>query len=68
MAAALIACIELFDASTNDWETYAARLVQYLDAMSIREEKKVATLLTLIGGPTYHGQLVQNLVRKASKS
>ena len=50
MAAALIGCIEPFDASGNDWETYAPRLEQYLDANSIREEKKVATLLTLIGG------------------
>ena len=58
MAAALIGCIEPFDASANDWETYATRLEQYLDANSIREEKKVATLLTLIGGPTY--QLIWN--------
>ena len=63
MAVALIGCIEPFDASTNDWETYAARFEQYLDANGVREEKKVATLLTLIGGPTY--QLVRNLVAPA---
>ena len=60
MATALIGSIEAFDASANDWETYAARLEQFLDANSIKEEKKVATLLTLIGGPTY--QLLRNLV------
>ena len=63
MAAALIGCIEPFNASANDWETYAARSEHYLDANSIREEKKVATLLTLIGGLTY--QLVRNLVAPA---
>ena len=63
MAAALIGCIEPFDASTNDWETYTARLEQYLDANSIREEKKVSMLLTLIDGPTY--QLVRNLIAPA---
>ena len=63
MAAALIGCIEPFDASANDWETYTARLEQYLDSKSIREEKKAATLLTLIGGPTY--QLVRDLVAPA---
>ena len=63
MAAALIGCIEPFDASANDCETYAARLEQYLDANSIREEKKAAKLLTLIGGPTY--QLIRNLVAPA---
>ena len=60
MATALIGSIEAFDTSANDWETYAARLEQFLDANSIKEEKKVATLLTLIGGPTY--QLLRNLV------
>ena len=63
IAAALIGCIEPSDASANDWETYAACLEQCLDANSVREEKKVATLLTLIGGPIYH--LVQNLVAPA---
>ena len=60
MATALIGSIEPFDASANDWETYAARLEQFLDANSIKEDKKVATLLTLIGGPTF--QLLRNLV------
>ena len=67
MAAALIGYIdrEPFDASASDWEVYAARLEQYLamDANSIREEKKVATHLTLIDGPIY--QLVRNLVAPA---
>ena len=63
MATALIGSIEPFDASANDWETYAARLEQFLDANSIKEDKKVATLLTLIGGPTF--QLLRNLVAPA---
>ena len=52
MAAKLSGCIVPFDAGGNDWEIYAVCLEQYLDAKPIREEKKVATLLTLIGGPT----------------
>ena len=62
-AAALIGCIDPFDASANDWGSYPACLEQYLDANSIREQKNVATLLILIGGPTY--QLVRILVAQA---
>ena len=63
MATALLGSIEPFDASANDWETYVARLEQFLDANSIKEEKKVATLLTLIGGSTF--QLLRNFVAPA---
>ena len=61
--AALIGSIEPFDASANDWESYAARLDQFLEANSVKEDKKVPTLLTLIGGPTY--TLLRNLVSPA---
>ena len=60
MATAQIGTIEPFDTSANDWETYVARLEQFLEANGIANDKKVATLLTLIGGPTF--QLLNNLV------
>ena len=60
MATAQIGTIEPFDTSANDLETYVARLEQFLEANGIANDKKVATLLTLIGGPTF--QLLNNLV------
>ena len=53
--------IEPFDAGTGDWSTYKARLEQFLVANDVEgEPKQVATVLTLIGGPTY-GLLVNLL-------
>ena len=63
MAAGLIGCIEPFDASANDGETYVARLEQYLDTNSIQDKKEAVMLLMPIGGTTY--QLVRNLVAPA---
>ena len=46
---------------TGDWSTYKARLEQFLVANDVEgEPKQVATVLTLIGGPTY-GLLVNLL-------
>ena len=57
---ATIGSIEAFDASTSDWPEYSARLEQFIVANGIEEERKVATLLTVIGGPTY--KLLRNLL------
>ena len=46
--------IEAFDAGAGDWSTYRAHLGQFLVANDVEgEPKQVATVLALIGGPTY---------------
>lgn len=60
MATGIIGSIEAFDASSHDWESYAERLDQYITANGIEEGKKVATLLTVIGGPAF--KLLQSLL------
>ena len=57
---AVIGSIEQFDVGTSDWPTYAARLDQFIAANAIAEDKKVATLLTVVGSATY--KLLQNLL------
>ena len=57
---AVIGSIEQFDVGTSDWPTYAARLDQFIAANAIDEDKKVATLLTVVGSATY--KLFQNLL------
>ena len=57
---AVIGSIEQFDVGTSDWPTYAARLDQFIAANAIDEDKKVATLLTVVGSATY--KLLQNLL------
>ena len=49
---AVIGSIEQFDVGTSDWPTYAARLDQFIAANAIDEDKKVATLLTVVGSAT----------------
>ena len=57
---AVIGSIEQFDVGTSDWPTYAARLDQFIAANAIDADKKVATLLTVVGSATY--KLLQNLL------
>ena len=57
---AAIGSIEQFDAGTSDWPSYAARLDQFIAANGIEDPRKVATLLTVIGSPTF--KLLQNLL------
>ncbi|XP_063542733.1 uncharacterized protein LOC134751279 [Cydia strobilella] len=45
--------IEPFDENKDKWSSYVDRLEQYFVVNSVDETKKVATLITLIGGPTY---------------
>lgn len=40
--------IEAFDSTTEDWETYIERVELYFTANDVEEEKKVATLLSLM--------------------
>lgn len=61
--------IEAFDSTTEDWETYIERVELYFTANDVEEEKKVATLLSLMGAKTY--SLLRNLLapdKPASKS
>ena len=57
---AVIGSIEQFDVGASDWPTYAARLDQFIAANAIDADKKVATLLTVVGSATY--KLLQNLL------
>ena len=57
---ATIGRIEPFDASVDKWPTYFERIQLYFKANNVKEAAQVATLLTLIGGPTY--TLLRSLV------
>ena len=48
-----IGSIEPFSPESIDWTTYYDRVEQYFDANAIDDDKKVATLLTLLGPQTY---------------
>ncbi|XP_041353245.1 uncharacterized protein LOC121371430 isoform X2 [Gigantopelta aegis] len=56
----IIGHIEEFNPKTQDWGTYAERLGHYFNANSIDNNKKVSTLLCLIGGNTY--TILRNLL------
>ncbi|XP_033105178.1 uncharacterized protein LOC117107583 [Anneissia japonica] len=45
--------INTFDNETEDWPAYAERLEAYLEANSVHDNRKVATLLTVIGPKAY---------------
>ena len=52
-----------FDAGTGEWSTYRARVEQFWVANDVEgEPKQVATVLTLIGGPTYSLLAIVNLL------
>ena len=57
---ATVGRIEPFDASVDKWPTYFERIQLYFKANGVKEAAQVATLLTLIGGPTY--TLLRSLV------
>ena len=61
---ATIGSIELYDPSSGDWEAYEERLEMFLDANSVAEGQRVATLLTVIRGTAY--KIVRNLVAPTS--
>ena len=48
-----IGSIEPFSPESIDWTSYYDRVEQYFDANAIDDDKKVATLLTLLGPQTY---------------
>ena len=48
-----IGSIEPFSPESIDWTTYYDRVEQYFDANAIDDDKKVATVLTLLGPQTY---------------
>lgn len=69
MAGGLIGSINAFDAGEETWSSYVERLEIFIDANDIKEEKKVSTLLTVMGLKTY--TLVKNLcapVKPSEKS
>lgn len=57
--AGLIGTITAFDATEESWSSYVERLEIFFDANDIKEEKKISTLLTVMGLKTYN--LVKNL-------
>lgn len=57
---ATIGSIETFDPSEGDWASYSARLDHFITANDIAENKRAATLLTVVGSTTY--RLLENLL------
>lgn len=57
---ALVGKIEEFDSANEDWESYIERVELYFTANDVEDEKKVATLISLMGAKTYH--LLRNLL------
>jgi len=53
MATALIGSINPFDFNMKTWTSYQERLEQYFIVNGIKDEKKVAGLLTLLGEKSY---------------
>jgi hypothetical protein len=58
-AVGIIGRIEPFEDTVETWTSYTERLEQYFEVNDIAEDKKVPTLLTLLGGKTY--TLLRNL-------
>lgn len=50
---AFVGKIEEFDSANEDWESYIERVELYCTANDVEEEKKVPTLLSLMGAKTY---------------
>ena len=51
--ATLIRSVELFQLGVEDLDQYTERLAQYFTANGIRDDKKVAVLLTMVGAEIY---------------
>ena len=61
MARTMLGQMELFDIEGEDWPTYVERLEQFFTANDVNTaEKKVATLLTVVGAKTY--AMIKDLV------
>ena len=52
-SSSVIGSLEPFDPEIDNWLSYIERLEQFFDVNSIADEKKVATLLTVIGKKAY---------------
>ena len=59
-SSSVIGSLEPFDPEIDNWLSYIERLEQFFDVNSIADEKKVATLLTVIGKKAY--DLLRNLL------
>ena len=57
---AITGSLELFDPDTDNWLAYTERLEQFFSVNHIADDKKVATLLTVIGKKPY--DLLRNLL------
>lgn len=60
MSMEFVGKIEEFDSANEDWESYIERVELYCTANDVEEEKKVPTLLSLMGAKTY--DLLWNLL------
>ena len=52
--ASVIGSLEPFDPETDNWPAYIERLEQFFSVNNIVDEKKVATLVTVIGKKAYN--------------
>ena len=60
MAVATIGSIEPFRIGKDDWELYIERFQQYVVANKVEDDRRVATLLTVMGSEAY--SLLTNLI------
>ena len=58
--------MDCFDSTVEDWSTYVKRLEQYCVANDVKDEKKVAVLLSFVGAKTYN--LLRSLTAPAKPS
>ena len=66
MIAGFICKIDAFEESAEDWSTYIERVDQYFIANDVNGDKKVPTLLSLMGSKTY--SLLRSLTAPAKPS
>lgn len=52
--------MDVFDNGTEDWTTYVERVEQYCLANKVKDERKVAVLLSVMGAKTYN--LLRSLI------
>ena len=57
---AFVGKVNEFDCGNEDWESYIESIELYFKANDVADDKKVPTLLSLIGAKTYH--LLRNLL------
>ena len=56
----IIGSLEPFDPEVDNWQPYTETLEQFFTVHSVSDDKKVATLLIVIGKKAYN--LLQNLL------